>query len=118
MNNETPYKVGTEKDMEVGALNPKVKKLMEEAENKSDQLDIQIVLLSRLCDLKEDQLEADTEQYGKWQEEKCRDNRKGRVNFLLSLFAIMIALLAFTNELSLLDVRTVLISMMEWAKGY
>ena len=94
MNNETPYKVGTSKDMEVGALNPKVKKLMEEAENKSDQLDIQIVLLSRVCDVKENTLdelvtqgEARKEEHKKW----CRlQKRRDRIQMVIMTFAFSI----------------------------
>ena len=79
-------------DLERAALNPKVRKLMDEAENKSDQLDILIALASRQCDVSEALYGEFVAHRAKW----CNHNKRSSK---FSVLAICIASVALIIDL-------------------
>lgn len=96
-------------DLDKAALSPKTKALMDEAENKSDQLDILIALASRQCDVSEAHYEEFVAYKGKW----CKHNKKSSK---MSIFALAIASSALLIDLSRHGENSVLIKVAEFIR--
>lgn len=77
---------------------PKHKELIDSLSNQSSQNEIIILLLDRLCTLKENQHDNDSSWREKWLEEKTSGNKKTLIQILLGCAAIYLGVIDINKD--------------------